>query len=115
MRQFILPVVLLMFVSRAMAADAPTQTPIFVSGEEGYHTYRIPSLLVTPKGTLLAFCEGRKNGRSDTGDIDLVLKRSTDGGKTWRAAAGRAGTTATTPAAIPAPSSSARPARSGCC
>ncbi|MFO0967000.1 MAG: exo-alpha-sialidase [Gemmataceae bacterium] len=59
------------------------QRPVFESGKEGYHTFRIPSLLVTPKGTLLAFCEGRKNSSSDTGDIDLVLKRSTDGGKTW--------------------------------
>jgi sialidase-1 len=59
------------------------QGAVFVSGQEGYHTFRIPALLVTPRGTLLAFCEGRKHGRSDFGDIDLVLKRSTDGGKTW--------------------------------
>jgi sialidase-1 len=59
------------------------QTDVFVSGQEGYHTFRIPSLIVTPKGTILAFCEGRKNSRSDTGDIDIVLKRSTDNGRTW--------------------------------
>ena len=62
---------------------APVSADVFVSGRDGYHTYRIPSALVTPKGTLLAFCEGRKNGRSDTGDIDLLLRRSTDGGATW--------------------------------
>jgi sialidase-1 len=56
---------------------------VFVSGQDGYHTYRIPSVLVTARGTVLAFCEGRKKSRSDTGDIDLVLKRSTDGGATW--------------------------------
>jgi len=56
---------------------------VFVAGESGYHTYRIPALLVTSKGTVLAFAEGRKKGTSDTGDIDLVLKRSADGGKTW--------------------------------
>ena len=72
----------------ANVADAeplrPTVTrDVFVSGQEGYHTFRIPSLMVTAKGTTLAFCEGRKNSRSDTGDIDLVLKRSRDGGKTW--------------------------------
>jgi sialidase-1 len=39
--------------------------------------------IVTSNHTLLAFCEGRKNSRSDTGDIDLLSKRSTDGGKTW--------------------------------
>jgi sialidase-1 len=63
--------------------DAPTQVPIFVSGKDGYHTYRIPALIVSKKGTLLAFCEGRKAGRGDAGDIDLLLKRSFDGGKTW--------------------------------
>jgi len=64
-------------------ADGPAQAPVFARGEGGYHTYRIPSLIVTAKGTLLAFAEGRKNGTSDTGDIDLVLRRSADGGKTW--------------------------------
>ena len=59
------------------------EQPIFTAGEGGYHTYRIPSLIVTKQGTLLAFCEGRKNGRGDTGDIDLLLRRSRDGGKTW--------------------------------
>ncbi len=64
----------------AVADDAVV---VFRSGSEGYHTYRIPAIVVTKKGTLLAFCEGRKSGRSDSGNIDLVLKRSTDGGKTW--------------------------------
>ena len=59
------------------------QTDVIVSGQGGYHTYRIPALIVTSNQTLLACCEGRKNSASDTGDIDLLLKRSTDGGKTW--------------------------------
>ncbi len=59
------------------------QDAIFVSGQDGYHTYRIPSLIVSARGTALAFCEGRKNSSSDTGDIDVVLKRSDDGGRTW--------------------------------
>ena len=57
--------------------------PVFVSGEGGYHTYRIPSLIVTAQGALLAFAEGRKAGRGDAGDIDLLIKRSTDAGRTW--------------------------------
>jgi sialidase-1 len=61
----------------------PDQTDVFVSRQEGYHTFRIPAAIVTPKGTVLAFCEGRRNSASDTGDIDLLLKRSFDGGKTW--------------------------------
>ncbi|MCX8139075.1 MAG: sialidase family protein [Thermogemmata sp.] len=64
-------------------ADEPQKTVLFAAGQEGYHTFRIPSLLATPQGTLLAFCEGRKKGSGDSGDIDLVYKRSTDGGKTW--------------------------------
>ncbi|MBN1933876.1 MAG: exo-alpha-sialidase [Anaerolineae bacterium] len=61
----------------------PIQTQVFVSGQGGYHTYRIPALAVAAQGTLLAFCEGRRNDRADWGDIDILLKRSTDGGETW--------------------------------
>ncbi len=71
----------------AKAARLPTHVPVYVSGQEGYHTYRIPALLVTGKGTVLAFCEGRKGGRGDSGNIDLLVKRSTDGGQTWSQAA----------------------------
>jgi sialidase-1 len=59
------------------------QTEVWAAGQDGYHTYRIPALITTPKGTLLAFCEGRKNNRQDHGDIDLLIKRSTNGGRTW--------------------------------
>jgi sialidase-1 len=58
-------------------------TPLFVGGQDGYHTYRIPALAVTYKGTVLAICEGRKKSWNDSGDIDLLVKRSTDHGKTW--------------------------------
>ena len=60
-----------------------SEQDLFVQKNLGYHTYRIPSIIVTPKGTILAFAEGRKENSSDTGDIDLLLKRSTDGGKNW--------------------------------
>jgi len=65
------------------AGAEPDEVKVFTSGKEGYHTFRIPAVIVTPKGTVLAFCEGRKTSRSDHGDLDLVLKRSTDGGRTW--------------------------------
>ena len=55
------------------------RTNVFVSGVDGYDTYRIPALIVTREGTLLAFGEGRKSSRGDSGNIDLLLKRSTDG------------------------------------
>ena len=66
--------------------EPPSPLPhvdVFVSGEEGYHSFRIPAIVQTKKGTLLAFCEGRKSSRSDAGNIDLLVKRSTDNGKTW--------------------------------
>ncbi len=68
------------------AADIElTHVDVFVSDTEGYHTFRIPSVARTADGTLHAFAEGRLTNRSDPGGthIDLVYKRSTDGGKTW--------------------------------
>ena len=59
------------------------QAPVFVSGRDGYDTFRIPALLATPSGAVLAICEGRKRDRSDSGDIDLVVRRSVDNGRTW--------------------------------
>jgi sialidase-1 len=78
-------VFLLILASVALAHAAVEQTDVYVSGENGYHTYRIPAVLRAQNGDLLAFCEGRKNGGGDAGDIDLLLKRSTDGGRTWSA------------------------------
>lgn len=65
------------------AAAEPNVSTVWEAGAEGYHTYRIPAVIVAPNGDLLAFCEGRKNNRRDHGDIDLLQKRSTDGGRTW--------------------------------
>lgn len=56
---------------------------IFTGGEDGYACYRIPAVIVVPNGDVLAFAEGRKDGCSDTGNIDLIFKRSTDQGRTW--------------------------------
>ena len=56
---------------------------VFKSGSNGYNTFRIPSIIKTKTGSLLAFAEGRKNNASDSGDIDIVLRRSEDNGKTW--------------------------------
>jgi len=60
------------------------QTDLFRAGKNGYHTYRIPALVVSRRGTILAFCEERKHGSGDAGEIHLVLKRSLDGGTTWQ-------------------------------
>ncbi|MER6132240.1 sialidase family protein [Streptomyces sp. NPDC001815] len=55
----------------------------FRAGQEGCASFRIPAVVATAEGTLLAFCEGRVGSRDDFGNIDIVLKRSTDGGLTW--------------------------------
>jgi len=75
------------------------KSDIFTAARENYNYYRIPALIQTKKGTLLAFCEARNTepdfynaatfpnapvgSGKDTGDIDLVVKRSEDGGATW--------------------------------
>lgn len=56
---------------------------LFNSQTEGYNCYRIPAIIKTKQGTLLAFAEARKRNCSDAGDINLVMKRSDDNGKTW--------------------------------
>lgn len=66
----------------ARAADQKPSVDVFSNGEGGYPTIRIPSLILTPKGTLLAFAEGRAAAH-DSGHIELVMKRSADGGRTW--------------------------------
>ena len=66
-----------------MVADGVARSDVFVSGQDGYKAFRIPSLVVTRKGTILAICEGRKRSFSDQGNIDLVVKRSLDDGITW--------------------------------
>src|SRR6185312_9197114 len=58
---------------------------IYKAGEDGYSCFRIPAMVTTTKGTVLAFAEARKNNCGDAGDIDLVVKRSSDNGKTWGA------------------------------
>ena len=59
------------------------QTDIYRAGTDGCHTYRIPAMVVSKKGTILAFCEARIDSARDYGDIDLALKRSFDNGESW--------------------------------
>jgi sialidase-1 len=55
---------------------------VFSPGGE-FASMRIPALVMTKKGTLLAFCEGRIGTASDWADMDLLMRRSKDGGRTW--------------------------------
>lgn len=70
--------------SDTTAPQAGHPTVPFRAGSEGYASYRIPAIVRTePSGALLAFCEGRVDSANDHGRIDIVCKRSTDGGLTW--------------------------------
>ncbi|MFI5977019.1 exo-alpha-sialidase [Streptomyces sp. NPDC051452] len=55
----------------------------YTAGQDGYDTFRVPATVRTRHGAVLAFAEGRRDGPGDTGDIDVVVRRSTDGGCTW--------------------------------
>jgi sialidase-1 len=81
--RLVVPAVLAGLASQATAVE---KTNLFQAGEGGYAMYRIPALVVTPQQTLLAACEARKLGRGDWDHVDLLLRRSTDGGRTWEAA-----------------------------
>ena len=77
-------------VSVAAGAGAEpllSSTDVFISGQGGYHTYRIPAIEAGPDGSLVAFAEARKYSAADPGfgkqEIDLVYKRSTNNGVTW--------------------------------
>lgn len=62
---------------------AQTLNSIYKAGEAGYNCFRIPAIVKTTKNTMLAFAEARVKNCGDAGDIDIVVKRSSDGGKTW--------------------------------
>jgi sialidase-1 len=86
MRNFLFFVSVLTLVAATVSAEeasVPEHVDVFSSGADGYFAYRIPSFIVAPNGDLLVFCEARKNNLNDDGDIDLLMKRSTDGGVKW--------------------------------
>jgi sialidase-1 len=79
---------ILLFIVSCLSVNLFAQSKrvaVFVSGTEGHKSYRIPAIIGLPDKELLAFCEGRVHGAGDFGDINIVMKRSSDGGKTWNA------------------------------
>jgi sialidase-1 len=74
---------LLVILLLAGVACLRAQSVVFRSGNDNYSTFRIPAIIKAPNGDLLAFCEGRVNNSGDFGNIDIVMKRSTDGGNSW--------------------------------
>ena len=73
------------FTLSAQGVQTFSERPVFQNGEAGYACYRIPAIIKSGDGRLLAFAEGRKNGCNDFGNVDIVLKTSTDQGETWSA------------------------------
>jgi len=71
------------FICCSISVFAQQKVPVFVSGNEGYKSYRIPAIVSLPNGDLLAFCEGRVNNAGDFGHVNIVMKRSTDKGRSW--------------------------------
>lgn len=67
--------------SSRVAGESFSQQVLWSRSDRTYPNFRIPSLIVSKEGTILAFAEGREGG--DSGDIDILLKRSEDGGLTW--------------------------------
>lgn len=87
LRPGLIGALLLGFVaSGGFAEDKIEKLPLFAAGDAGYAAYRIPALVVTPQGTVLAAAEARKLNRSDWGIIDLFCRRSLDHGRTWEPA-----------------------------
>lgn len=85
-KKLLFALVLLEMGPQCIAEETQQQAiPVFVNGEVGYASFRIPALIRTAGGRLLAFAEGRRNSANDTGDIDLVLRHSDDEGQTWSA------------------------------
>jgi sialidase-1 len=69
----------------AAAPPLPEKIQLFQAGEGGYKLYRIPGVVVTRRGTVLAYCEACRHTGGDWDTIDLLLRRSTDGGRTFSA------------------------------
>jgi sialidase-1 len=85
LRWITLALVVSTLIGGLRASSVVEKIDVFKPGSNGFAHYRIPGLVVTAKGTILAYCEARKNDREDWGEIEVHLRRSTDGGRTWGA------------------------------
>ena len=74
-------VIFILFIN--ITHSSAENTVVFKKGESGYFCFRIPAILTTFKGTLIAFAEARMFSCDDHTQIDIAYKRSLDNGKTW--------------------------------
>jgi sialidase-1 len=77
-------VVLLTIAGLRIAAAEPVFSDVFVPASDGYKSIRIPAVIVTNTGTILAFAEGRA-ASTDQAHNKIIQKSSSDGGATWSA------------------------------
>ena len=76
------------FFSSILMSEEIHNKAIFTAGQDKTHTFRIPALITAPNGDLIAACDARRKNAADliwVRDIDIVMKRSSDNGKTWTA------------------------------
>lgn len=82
--QILLLTMVVSVVGTLQAEPLLEQTEVFVAGGDGVFQYRIPALVTSNKGTLIAACDARRDrGGDPPNNIDHVCKRSFDGGRTW--------------------------------
>jgi sialidase-1 len=79
-----LPAFILLFVfGRTCVGEDFSSINLWNAGIGGYATYRIPGIVTTKRGTILAYAAARRSLGSDWADTDIVLRRSADGGRTF--------------------------------
>ena len=67
----------------SLTAQSQNKVPVFISGQEGYASFRIPAMIQLPNKKIIAFAEGRVNGAADFGHVNIVMKSSIDRGAHW--------------------------------
>ena len=87
MSKFLFLLLILLPIFSCLAQENPNQlnpqfSEVFASGQNGFPTVRIPSIITSKSGALLAFAEGRQN-LGDQAENKIILRRSLDGGKAW--------------------------------